>query len=105
MSDILGRIGRQHRLCAQCSVEPVRQFGETCWTCKGKAISSTKEQKIKWLLDNQSVWEGFPRHPHHMAEIFSEMQDAGLYSPFTVWTHANIYALISDARKQRRENQ
>lgn len=105
IGETLGRTGRQHRLCAECGKEPVKYFGDTCWTCKGTSRRSSKQTKIYWLLANQSVWEGFERHPGHIIEIFHAMQDAGLYSPFTKWTHSDITSLVSDARKIRRESQ
>lgn len=72
-----------------------------------KPNRSTRRQKIDWLLNNQSVWEGFPGEDWKTKgpkEVFSAMQKSGLYSDRCHWTHADIHSLVSDARKERREN-
>jgi hypothetical protein len=107
MSAVQGRIGRKYLWCAQCGKEPVRHFGDVCGGCRLSARLSTRDEKLAWLLAHPAIWEGFPREdrPNHARLIFMSMQKAGLYSLTTCWQDADIYGLISDTRKLRRESQ
>lgn len=98
------RIGRRKTVCPICKCE-VRFFGQICNACNDKAQRTTRAEKIQWLLLNQKLWERFPRPGiNHSFLIFTAMQQDGLYSVSTRWTDADITGLISDARKQRRED-
>jgi hypothetical protein len=73
---------------------------------------STRQQKIDWLLANQSIWEGYG-HRDSMSIVPSDrykrtvagMQKAGLWSARNGGKMRDLGILISEARKQRREMQ
>ena len=75
------------------------------------AANSTRQEKIDWLLERQSQWEGFPAESKDMTGmhrqlargLFAEMQEAGLISDRTNFHDANIFSLIQAARRQRRQ--
>ena len=67
---------------------------------------TSTEEKIRWLLDNQSMWSGYPRpkQPHrlsHREYLLREMKRAGLYAGDIKAPEAQIGYLINVARKER----
>ena len=70
-----------------------------------KYASSTSD-KIKWLLNHQSMWDGLklPDEFHRVKRIASLMKEEGLYSQKTyikdIWT--SVIRLIPIARASRR---
>lgn len=76
------------------------------------AANSTRREKINWLLERQSEWEGFPAESKDMTvahrklarSLFAEMQEDGLISDRTNFHDANIFSMIQAARRQRRES-
>lgn len=64
---------------------------------------TTRYAKVAWLLANQREWDGFPGPKFMVRRLFTRMQQAGLYSANTNWTAANVFDLVSDARRQRRD--
>lgn len=69
------------------------------------AHHATRQAKIAWLLEHQSMWEGWvavaPGDPRRW-DIVQAMKAAGLYSPSTYWLDVHLNNLIQAARKQRR---
>ena len=66
---------------------------------------STKEQRIKWLLENQRLWEGVGSSASDkITTTIREMKEDGLYSknlrPSTLRT--SVFNLIQTARRYRR---
>ena len=66
--------------------------------------------KIRWLLENESLWRGYPkpRRPHmlkHHDIVFRAMQRAGLYARNVVAEEADIAELINQARRVRAKRQ
>jgi hypothetical protein len=69
-------------------------------------ISDAK--RLNWLLDNQSVWEGYPREndlpgtKSHAKKLFEAMQKAGLFSKRTQPDGVSLMRLVDKARFIRR---
>lgn len=65
---------------------------------------SNRTNKIDWLLNHQSLWEGWhdlgdPRQ----REIFDAMVKDGLVSEKTYWKDISLTKLIQEAREIRRK--
>lgn len=80
-----------------------------------KTNSIRKQQRakrIKWLLEHQQLWEGYPyqdplgrieyRDPRDK-EIVEAMKAEGLISKRTYWPDVNLFSLIAEARRLRRD--
>ena len=66
----------------------------------------SKQDRIAWLLANQSLWEGIGVHERtRLWEIAKTMKALGLYSSKTMFCDIRLWNLICDARTQRRESQ
>lgn len=67
---------------------------------------STKLTKVYWLLDRETMWEGWPRGAHgadaRHCEIVDAMKKDGLVSPKTNFADINLTNLIIEARWIRR---
>lgn len=63
-----------------------------------------RNERIKWLLDNPSKWEGWiaftdPRR----SALIDEMRELGLYSRKTARIDIKIEGAINEARRHRRQ--
>ena len=68
---------------------------------------STREQKINWLLDHPSMWEGLklPEESGRVKAIAEKMQEEGLYSKktFILDICHSVKNIIHVARTARRK--
>lgn len=70
------------------------------------------QQRIEWLIENKSLWEGFPDSTWDMLhnkeaqakelKIIKLMKDAGLYSDTTHDFDIKLVRVINQARKELR---
>ena len=63
---------------------------------------TTLRQKVDWLLEHPAEWEGFPQNAGHEKRLFRAMQAAGLYGERTTWIDADMFRVVSHARRWRR---
>lgn len=64
---------------------------------------STRGDKIQWLLNNQSLWEGWEDlGDSRKRPIVEKMRSDGLVSESTYWKDVNLTRLIGEARTLRR---
>lgn len=65
---------------------------------------SSREDKLSWLLKNQSLWEGWEDiGDHRKRDVVEKMRKDGLLSEKTNWQDVNLTSLIGEARRLRRE--
>jgi hypothetical protein len=63
---------------------------------------STRAEKIEWLIKNSDLWYGFTIADPRWQGIVEKMREEGLVAHSTYWKDVQIWNLIVEARKVRR---